>query len=133
MAPALVQLVAAAGQRLLLQAAAPSPAGEEAAAAASPAAAPAAALAVSNTSDGGYQVSFGSSSCQNMTTGSLPICYNTVISGENLLTGMWVNLILGIVIYLGFVAFRGMKGFEFYHARLVRSAEGRWGFAAGGG
>lgn len=33
---------------------------------------------------------------------------------------MWVNLILGIVIYLGFVAFRGMKGFEFYHARLVR-------------
>ncbi len=35
---------------------------------------------------------------------------------------MWVNLILGIVIYLGFVAFRGMKGFEFYHARLVRPA-----------
>lgn len=111
-------------------------------------------------------MSFGSSACQNL-TGSLPICYNTVISGENLLTGcvpqclasrkarccclmpydqpavrqhptaaglqpthgsprpaaarsMWVNLILGIVIYLGFVAFRGMKGFEFYHARLVR-------------
>ena len=36
------------------------------------------------------------------------------------LRSMWVNLILGLVIYLGFVAFRGMKGFEFYHARLVR-------------
>ena len=55
MAPALVELAAAVGQRLLLQAAAPSPAGEEAAAAASPTAAPAAALAATNTSDGGYQ------------------------------------------------------------------------------
>ena len=101
-------------------------------------------------------------------TGSLPICYNTVISGENLLTGcaplnaqcsraaapcsmprhattsmscdtcpavlrsMWVNLILGIVIYLGFVAFRGMKGFEFYHARLVRPLAAGWHTVGGG-
>jgi hypothetical protein len=32
---------------------------------------------------------------------------------------MWVNLILGLICYLGFILFRGMKGFEFYHARLV--------------
>lgn len=122
---ALLELAAAAGQRLLLQAA--TPAGEEAAAAATPAPAPTAGAAATNdTASGGYQVglsrvwlgrshaaappappaaplpsscrthppaaaappqvSFGSSACQNM-TGSLPICYNTVISGENLLTG----------------------------------------------
>ena len=32
-----------------------------------------------------------------------------------------MDLMLGVIIYLGFVMFRGMKGFEFYHARLVRS------------
>lgn len=128
-------------------------------------------------------MSFGTSSCTNA---SGPICYNTAISGENLLTGwvagactaavavaslsmvalawraggssarrhgrlpvftnqpacapsypllplppafraflprsMWVNLILGLICYLGFILFRGMKGFEFYHARLVSTA-----------
>ena len=38
---------------------------------------------------------------------------------------MWVNLILGLICYLGFILFRGMKGFEFYHARLVSAARGR--------
>ncbi|PSC69350.1 ERD4-related membrane [Micractinium conductrix] len=32
---------------------------------------------------------------------------------------MWVNLIIGLLIYLGFVLFRAKKGFEFYHARLL--------------
>lgn len=31
-----------------------------------------------------------------------------------------MNLILGCLCYLGFVLFRSMRGFEFYHARLVR-------------
>lgn len=49
-----------------------------------------------------------------------------------ILCSMWVNLILGIVIYLGFVAFRGMKGFEFYHARLVRPLAAGWHTVGGG-
>ncbi|KAI3425049.1 hypothetical protein D9Q98_008427 [Chlorella vulgaris] len=101
------QHVAATGQRLLLQAElAPS---AEAAAAPGPSTDP-------TNSTSGYEVSFSSSSCLNTTS---PVCYSTAISGENLITGMWVNLILGLLCYLAFVLFRGMRGFEFYHARLL--------------
>lgn len=33
---------------------------------------------------------------------------------------MWVNLLIGLSVYLLFVLFRSLRGFEFYHARLVR-------------
>lgn len=32
---------------------------------------------------------------------------------------MWVNLLIGLSVYLVFVLLRGLRGFEFYHARLV--------------
>lgn len=53
------------------------------------------------------------SSCANS---SSPICYNTSISGANIITNLWFSSILGLVCYLGFVAFRGK--FRLYQARL---------------
>jgi hypothetical protein len=35
---------------------------------------------------------------------------------------MWVNTVIGLACYLAFVLVRSLKGFEFYHARLVRRA-----------
>lgn len=104
-----MRMAASAARRLLQQAGEPLPA---------PAAAPdsEAAAAAFNSTDTGYQVSLGTSACANI---SGPICYNTAISGENLITGMWLNFLLGLMCYLGFVLFRGKKGFEFYHARLL--------------
>ena len=53
------------------------------------------------------------SSCANS---SSPICYNTSISGANIITNLWFSSILGLLCYLGFVAFRGK--FRLYQARL---------------
>jgi hypothetical protein len=53
------------------------------------------------------------SSCANS---SSPICYNTSISGANIITNLWFSSILGLICYLGFVAFRGK--FRLYQARL---------------
>lgn len=47
---------------------------------------------------------------------SSPICYNTSISGANLITNLWFSAILGALCYLGFVIFRAK--FRFYQARL---------------
>lgn len=47
---------------------------------------------------------------------SSPICYNTTITGANLLTSLWFNAILGTLCYLGFVVFR--TKFRFYQGRL---------------
>ena len=53
------------------------------------------------------------SSCANS---SSPICYNTSISGANIITNLWFSSILGLICYLMFVAFRGK--FRLYQARL---------------
>ena len=52
-------------------------------------------------------------SCANS---SSPICYNTSISGANLITNLWFSAVLGALCYLGFVLFR--TKFRFYQARL---------------
>ncbi len=49
-------------------------------------------------------------------TSSSPICYNTSISGENIVTNLWFSAVLGLLCYLGFVAFR--TKFRLYQARL---------------
>lgn len=52
--------------------------------------------------------------CQNSTS---PICFNTAVSGQNIITGLWFNAIIGIVMLGLFIAWRGT--FSFYQARLV--------------
>lgn len=47
---------------------------------------------------------------------SSPICFNTTISGANLITNLWFSAVLGAFCYLGFVIFRAK--FRFYQARL---------------
>ena len=47
---------------------------------------------------------------------SSPICYNTTITGANLITSLWFNAVLGALCYLGFVVCRGR--FRFYQARV---------------
>lgn len=49
-------------------------------------------------------------------TSSSPICYNTSISGENIVTNLWFSAVLGLLCYLSFVAFR--TKFRLYQARL---------------
>ena len=49
-------------------------------------------------------------------TSSSPICYNTSISGANIVTNLWFSTVLGLLCYLGFVAFR--TKFRLYQARL---------------
>jgi hypothetical protein len=47
---------------------------------------------------------------------SSPICYNTTLSGANMLTSLWFSAVLGTLCLLGFVVFRAK--FRFYQARL---------------
>jgi len=53
------------------------------------------------------------SSCANSDS---PICYNTSISGANIITNLWFSAILGLLCYLAFVMFR--TKFRLYQARL---------------
>lgn len=47
---------------------------------------------------------------------SSPICYNTTVSGANIITNMWFSAVLGALCLMGFVVFRGK--FRFYEARI---------------
>uniref|UniRef100_A0A1D2A6U9 ERD4-related membrane protein n=1 Tax=Auxenochlorella protothecoides TaxID=3075 RepID=A0A1D2A6U9_AUXPR len=65
----------------------------------------------------GYKITLGTdpdtNACQNSTS---PICFNTAVSGQNIITGLWFNAIIGIVMLGLFIAWRGT--FSFYQARL---------------
>lgn len=52
--------------------------------------------------------------------GSCITCYNTQVTGDNLITSLVVDTIIGVLCYSGFVLFRGK--FKVYSARL--SADG---------
>lgn len=47
---------------------------------------------------------------------SSPICYNTALSGANIITNLWLSAVLGALCYIGFIIYRGK--FRFYEARL---------------
>ena len=44
-------------------------------------------------------------------------CYNTQKTGRNLVTGIVMNTLLGLLFYIGFVIWRGR--FKIYYARLI--------------
>ena len=53
------------------------------------------------------------SACANSTSA---ICFTTAISGQNVVTGLWFNALLGLLCFILFVIFRAK--FSFYQARL---------------
>ncbi|KAK2078620.1 hypothetical protein QBZ16_003460 [Prototheca wickerhamii] len=63
-----------------------------------------------------YKFSLGhdNDACINQTS---PICFNTAVSGQNIITGLWFNTIIGLVLLLLFIWLRGV--FRFYQARLL--------------
>lgn len=65
-----------------------------------------------------YVVSLGSGEALiiNCANSSSPICYNTAVSGQNIITSLWFNTALGLILYALFVIFRGR--FKLYQARL---------------
>lgn len=66
----------------------------------------------------GYRFSLGTgdeliNACANSTSA---ICFTTAISGQNVVTGLWFNALLGLLCFILFVIFRAK--FSFYQARL---------------
>lgn len=66
-----------------------------------------------------FSLGHDNDACINQTS---PICFNTAVSGQNIITGLWFNTIVGLVLLLLFIWLRGV--FRFYQARLVSSD--RW-------
>lgn len=66
-----------------------------------------------------FSLGHDNDACINQTS---PICFNTAVSGQNIITGLWFNTIIGLVLLLLFIWLRGV--FRFYQARLVSSD--RW-------
>jgi len=68
--------------------------------------------------DSSYTISLGAGDAliNNCANSSSPICFNTAITGQNIITSLWFNTALGIIMYLLFILFRAK--FKLYQARL---------------
>lgn len=73
---------------------------------------------ITTPTDGTYtiQLGVGDALINNCANSSSPICFNTAITGQNIITSLWFNTALGIILYLLFILFRAK--FKLYQARL---------------